>query len=299
MLASVHVYKDHLLAARCRLRQLRSLGRGDAVIPREIARIYARRQGRIWSGICGTLVFLSIPVDLVHGGQRAALLLLATWPTMAIAFSVAYLLARLHLRQLNKRQTASGDELTDLARIEGGWATRLALSKAQRATAKSLALPLAALCLATPLTLHLLHGAIACLVESRDCFSLGSGATRLRNFSEWIRFSLIIVGHAHLVLVGLAVRHAVLLRRDLAAGASGRGIGRGFFALLWTTAASLIPGIFLLFIPSIIVLFTGLAFVPWIFAWTARRARKETAVLASYTSSATSRASSPGNRARR
>jgi hypothetical protein len=202
-------------------------------------------------------------VEVVREARHATPILLLTWVAMALALLVGLGVAWLRLRRATRRCSApSGDVFLDLARLEIGAATRMALSRSHRLERASLALPLCAFSLLAPLTLHLLFGVI--FLEPT-----------FRQFDNWIAISLMLVGHAHLTLMILAVLHVVHLGRELDWGLPVGGAPRGLRALAWTTLASAVPGIFLLAIPPLLVFVTGLAFVPWAFAWASRRARLE------------------------
>jgi hypothetical protein len=108
---------------------------------------------------------------------------------------------------------------------------------------------LAGLALVAPLAIHY------AFLEAQQCeFGLHDG-----EFGRWIRLSLVIIGHCHLVLAYQGWRAG----RQLAAGAT-RGTSP-WGALGWTTLASCFPGVFLEGLPVGLVAVTGAAFVP--LAW--------------------------------
>jgi hypothetical protein len=118
----------------------------------------------------------------------------------------------------------------------------------------SLRLPLIGLSLLTPLTLH---GIIALLI----------GVSNMREFSQWIVISAVVVGQAHLTLAWLASRDA------------GRMTGHLYptdwkpmaWSALWKTSlAACIPSVVLLAVPPLLTFITGAAFVPVMY-WAALR----------------------------
>lgn len=256
------VYKDHLFAARCRLQQLNRCQRGP-ILPWDLAKVYIWRQGRIWGGAAGVAGFLVMVVAVASEPRHATPILLLTWVAMALALLLGLGGAWLRLRRAARRCSApTGDVFLDLARLELGAAVRMALHRSHRLERASLALPLCAFTLLAPLSLHLLFGVV--FLEPT-----------FHQFDNWIAISLMLVGHAHLTLMILAILHVVRLGRELDWGLPVGGAPRGLRALAWTTLASAVPGIFLLAIPPLLVFITGLAFVPWVFAWASRRARTE------------------------
>lgn len=257
------VYKDHLYAAKCRLERLQESSAAPTTVPSDLAKVYAYRQARIWAGVTGIVGFVLLLFDVLDGARFSTHILLLTWLAVGLVFGGALGVARLHLRRMIRRSGApSGDVFLDLARLEAGGPVRIAVLRTHRLERASFALPLAVLSLLAPLSLHFL-------------FSLVFLEVDLHHFSSWIVISLIIVGHAHVTLLVLAVLHVVRLRRELDEGSSVCGASRGFKALLWTTLASTMPGLFLLCIPPPLVFITGVVFVPWVFAWAAHRARFE------------------------
>jgi hypothetical protein len=257
------VYKDHLFAARCRLEQLSNNSPPPSTPSRELAKVYTYRQARIWASVTGIAGFLLLVFDVLGGPRYSTHILLLTWLGVGVVYLLALGAARFHLQRVVSRAGRStGDVFRDLAWLEAGGATREIAIRTHRLERVSLALPLALLSLLAPLTLHFL-------------FSLVFLETDLQAFGGWIVISLVIVGHAHVTLLVLAVLHVLRLRRELDRGLPVAGASRGFKALLWTTLASTMPGLFLLCIPPPLVFVTGVVFVPWAFAWAAHRAHVE------------------------
>lgn len=123
----------------------------------------------------------------------------------------------------------------------------------------ALALPLAGLSLALPLTLH---AALAVLLRSDAV-----------GFNGWVVVSTTLVGHAHLVLAALSVGYAGALcqRRPPPVTALG--------AVALTALAAAVPGLFFLGLPVLLTFLTGVAFVPTLYAWAARTVDEERAQL--------------------
>jgi hypothetical protein len=166
----------------------------------------------------------------------------------------------------------SGDLGADLARLEAVEPLRDARDLATAWERRSAALPMAAISLLAPLTLHgMVWFGLARTTEA------GSG---LEDFGSWIALSVIIVGHAHLALLVCAVRWAWRLRRvdtfELRAS-GGKGWGT---ALLVSAGIACLPGVVLLAIPPILVAVTGLAFVPLMYHLMARTIERERTALA-------------------
>jgi len=254
------VYKDSYFAAQCRradlLRELHPL-------PAQLERLYAVRQARIFAGVTGIAGFLALVTEILASGERTSVMLVGTWLAMGLAFGVGRVLGGRRLRRALRRiLVSSEDPFIDLARLDGGGPLEVAVRRIHRLETASFALPMAAFTLLTPLFVHLVVGAGL----------LGVG---LKNFNAWVLISLLLVGHAHLTLLILSVMHVLRIRSELDRGVSVVGASRGFWALLWTVAASSIPGAVLLCIPPILVALTGLLFVPWMFHWVGTRARQE------------------------
>lgn len=125
----------------------------------------------------------------------------------------------------------------------------------------ALVLPLVAVSLIAPLSIH---GAISTL--------LGCGPGHL-TFDDWVVASLVIVGHAHVVLAVLAGRDAVRMADDRA-GVSAKRV------LLWTSVTAGIPGVLLYGIPPILTAITGALLIPTMYAWARRTLTSERALLA-------------------
>jgi hypothetical protein len=104
-------------------------------------------------------------------------------------------------------------------------------------------------------------------------------ASGMDDFGTWVALSVIIVGHAHLALLVCAVRWAYRLR-SVETFQLGIGRARGWgTALLVSAGIACLPGIVLLAIPPILVLVTGLAFVPLMYHVATRTIARERTVL--------------------
>ena len=120
-----------------------------------------------------------------------------------------------------------------------------------RTAGASLALPLAGASLLLPLTIHALVGKL---------MGVDGHAS-----DGWVVVSLVVVGHAHLVLAFVAARAGW---RMGASSANGGTIvtSSPWRALAWTTAAAGVPGMVLYAIPPLLTFATGLVFVPAMYA---------------------------------
>jgi hypothetical protein len=254
------------------LRQRRGAESGAAETAR---RVVVRRVGWAAAGGVGTLLgaaallrgLLSFTMEGKHGAAAATSLLVGAWPAALVAGLASCAAARaLTSRALDVPLVLSGDPAADLARFEAADPLRRLRELAQRLEFGSVALPLAALSLVAPLSIH----AVVCVL-------LGGGVwvPLAEEFGTWIGISALIVGHAHLVLLAMAVGWASSLRRSetsvLRAGVH-RSWGR---ALIVTVGVSAVPGIVLVAIPPLLVLLTGLAFVPAMYLAAAKRVERE------------------------
>lgn len=107
----------------------------------------------------------------------------------------------------------------------------------------SLVAPAVAVSLVAPLSLH---GVVSLLL------GCGPSAT---TFDDWVRLSLILVGHAH---VALALRASF----DAIAASEDRGSLRPLPAVGLATLVASVPGVLAYAVPPVLVFITGAAFVP-------------------------------------
>lgn len=245
----------------------------------DVARgIASRRLGRAVGGAAGVAVgvaaflaglaaFWNHDSQASHAMQVASTqLLAAAWPLALAAGAAARMLARPLLAR-RARVSMSGEPALDLRALEAADPLRDACDRAMAWERASAALPLAALSLLAPLTIHgvvwagLAHGE-----------SLTSAT---QDFGAWIGLSAIIVGHAHLALLVCAVRWAFKLRtRETAELRVGLGRAWGK-ALAISAGIACLPGAVLLAIPPLLVVATGLLFVPLMYYCTARTLTRE------------------------
>ena len=204
--------------------------------PPSLVSIYHARFARSLAGavltvLATTALAWSITFDRstwTESDYGPAALLLVSWP---VALGT-YLLARALLRA------------TRVAR-------RLDIVLAERSLfgleVASIALPLAGIAFAAPLTLHAAVGALK---------------GDLNGFVEWMKFSAIIVGHAHLALAA----HGWMFARELHRKPStdeqiSVRVERSWLGGL-AVMCGIVPGVVLIGIPPLLVLVTGVVFVP-------------------------------------
>jgi hypothetical protein len=200
--------------------------------------------------------------------RAATVLLLSAWPVAIAAALVGRVLARLVLAdRLELPLRLTGDLSVDLARLEAYDPLRSTCELAMRWERGSAAMPLAAVSLVAPLTIHWLVWLGLSMPHLED--------TRMADFGTWIAVSALLVGHAHLALLVAAVRWAFSLRaRETSTLRAGVHRHWGI-ALLVAIGVACLPGVVLVGLPPILVGVTGLLFVPFMFVGTARCIARE------------------------
>jgi hypothetical protein len=194
--------------------------------------------------------------------------LLASWPAAGLAYVGARACARRSfVQRLMAPIAVTCDVHADLERARrydpGQHAMRL-LGSMESASLSPL---LAGIGLLLPLTLHFL---VALVLMDADA---------VEDFDYWIAMSAVLVGHCHLILAVRAWRYGKQVTT-----ASTMSLLQGVYPQGWKTygivlAASLFPGVLLLFVPVMIVGVTGL-FVPLMYGWAGRRLVAERDALA-------------------
>jgi len=289
-----HPYRvgdDDLLAARRDgLLAARRLEAAELVAAESPAvTVYAARFVRAAFGVAGLAMAIVLVDAALTGGVALTPLLDASWLVVGAAVMLARPLATLALRgALDRSLVATDDVPGDIAALETHSAERTVAGLADKLEERSVALPLSALALLLPLTLHRLAAFLLDSFGVRMPFLWSFGA--LRPMDAWIKASMVMVGHCHLLLVVLACAFARDLRRhpDFPEPSLGERAGWGAFA--WTSLAS-IPAATLcltlwplegwlpfLIIPTLVTL-TGLTFIPRSFLATGRAIARERALI--------------------
>jgi hypothetical protein len=241
---------------------LRSVGHA------RIARILAGAVGI--AGACAMIVFACLGDE---AGATYALLasssgMAGTYVLARVALAIAGVTTRSLLDEnATPRPRLTGQLDADLAQLEAIDPIRAIERRLARLEVWSTALPLAALSLFMPLTLH---------------YGIGwlMGPESPETYGSWIRFSLLIVGHAHLALMALAIAFARKISRTPQPELAAMSI-HGEWLKAWgvTVAVSSLPGILLFLIPPVLTAVTGLAFIPLMFVLARRRVLKERAMM--------------------
>jgi hypothetical protein len=242
---------------------------------REAARrIAARRVARAVAGATGLTVvtgaFVFAIAAFVEGSWPAPVrewlltaVFFSAWPAALVAWAVTRLAASVAIgRRVHApiRLTGiAGEDLLRLAHEDSLASARALATRWQRASA---ALPLAALSMIAPLTLHFV---VWCLVAPREAL----------DFGKWIAISVVVVGHAHVALGVCSVLWALSLCRRETSALDSRLLRGWLKALGITVGVACVPGVLLLGIPPLLVAVTGLVFVPAMFAVTVRCMRRE------------------------
>lgn len=232
--------------------------------------VYVRR--RVRAAVGGWLIAGSAAMALsaFAWSAYATRALLAAWeaaPAVAlVAWIVASARATTALRSAGERAMRE-DALTG----DGEAATRARVSAAFAEAGvhdgRAEGLVLAGVSLLAPLTLHLAYATIT---------QHTSYVLRYDYFSEWMRTSLMVVGHCHLVLAFLGWRYTW----QLAVTDAGRsGVLAGFKAAGVAALVAALPGALLLGVPIALVAVTGAAFAPLAWWWATKRMRSDRATL--------------------
>lgn len=236
--------------------------------------VMAARFGRAAAGAVGVLLASAALVDGLcsigrHGSPDAATeLLLSAWPLAGVAWLFGWAFARVRAGTAVAERPAGDPELA-LSWLEGADPLVAARTRAMRWEFASVALPLAALSLACPLTIHWLFAAIVGATEGSF-----RGVT-FDAFGEWIGLSAMVVGHAHLALVACAVLWARSLRKRETPLLKAHVHRAWVAALLITTGAASLP----FGIPAAFTFVTGLLFIPLMYVVTAHGVTRERVTL--------------------
>ncbi|WP_437752609.1 hypothetical protein [Sorangium sp. So ce1389] len=191
--------------------------------------------------------------DLLPGAVTAALL--APCAVAACAYLAGLYLADARLRRaLSREVERSGDVHADRARLEAAAPEARVRSMVDAEERRSVALPLAGFVVLAPLLLHLVVYRL--LGWSLTWSELFDG------FDGWIRLSVAIVGHVHAVAAYLAFRHARTLHQTSTRDLADDPPSGALRALGYATLASVIPGVALGLLPTIVVALTGAFVMP-------------------------------------
>jgi hypothetical protein len=297
-------YRDDLIAARLERDALLERHREElASVPVDLGRIHARRVARTVAGkaAVGSVIVLGMvaihilvasimdPIRPNRLDGRLTVVLLSAWVVVAAAYAAGRLLGGLAFRREVARPLHLTEDVhADVERLRTGGPFRAVKDFVERGETASVAYPLMGLALLVPLTLHFGAYAVAVIAE-------GTRLERaLEGFDEWIAASMILVGHAHLVLVYLARRYAQRLGALSNAQIDRSPPPGGMSALAYTTGSSMLAGAIGLLVSPISGLvgmlvigalagITGLLFVPWSFTSLRRRLVQERVTLEALT----------------
>jgi hypothetical protein len=261
MAASPAPYRDDGMAARMRYEALVAEKRQAVKSVEPLAGVHGRRVGRIAGGIAGIGGFAAMVVWLVgcwalekEMRGEATAMLFASWGLALVVYAVASKIGEAWFGRAGI-PARSKDVWADIERLSGIEPDRELRAQVDRSEVWSVALPMMAVSLLGPLTLHGVVYGVLCL---GSWFHGGSGSEPMfGGFDWWIAFSLALVGHAHLVAAGLCYRYAKkarALKVEEVDEMSERSERRTFW---WTVLAAAIPGGLLYLIPPVIALFTG------------------------------------------
>ncbi len=272
-------YRDDTEVAKLRYEELLSRWMASAASPSDVEQVHAERSARIAAGSVGILgvitllvaAFLHLLVLQRPPEGLLFLILVATWASAWIAYRAAHRNAAVRARLVARAPDPTGDPWADLARLAAlrPHASLHALTFAEERS--SVSLPLIALSLLMPLSIHaLLFTAFA--VATGNAGSLG-------NYDIWILFCAAVVGHAHLALACFGRAFASNLASipdDMLLSEAER---RSRSAFWWTVGISAIPGGILYLLPPIFTALTGAIFCGAMFRRIAEKVFEERAKL--------------------
>jgi hypothetical protein len=270
-------YRDDSFAADLRYDDLREQRLEELPSALTVARIRERRVGRIaagTAGIGGALVLAGAAINFAMSGDWDAFrtgalgeILLGTWGIMGVAYAAGRVAARLE-RGRPGIPERSRDRWADVERLHAPLVTGADRREADALEKASVALPLMAIAVLAPLTVH-------AVVYAGFLAAVGGSVAELRGFDAWMAMSLAIVGHAHLVLAFFGYRFASKLRAAPLAEVHEVGRKAAWNAFWWTVVASAVPGAILYLIPPILTFLTGLVFSPAMFLVMRKRVAAE------------------------
>lgn len=274
------VFRDPSQALAAELAALRRQRHAElAALPPALGPLFAWRVARAAGGAVAVVGMAGVfAASLLHialaGGLRVGFDVLswlasAAFAVWGTALAVAWLgrigLRRALVHNLRRELEPSGDSFRDLDRLRRLSVPQMAAGMLGRWEGPSLAWPLAGAAMALPLFLHF---AVFEVASGFDAPPLSFGA--------WILLSALLVSHCHVVLARMCYRYGQQLARPRAVGRDDTGLG----AVGLVMAVSLVPGLVLFGIPTILVGLTGAVLVPAMH-WDARRTReRERALLA-------------------
>jgi hypothetical protein len=239
-------------------------------------RVAMRRMGRAWGGAVAlgiaVLAFvaglLALPAtyDTDKWLRELATVLLFAAPVVGLVVLVCgRLFGRAWLTwTLDVPLRLTGDAATDLSRLESTDPLQESREVAMRWERASIALPLAAVSMLAPLTIHgVVWGMLSWPSGNMTVSSLS-------DYGEWIALSALIVGHAHLAVLIGTVRWAFRLRETPTVRLGVDLHKHWGLTLLVAMGVACVPGIVLLGIPPLMVGITGIAFLPATYGLAAR-----------------------------
>jgi hypothetical protein len=253
-----------------------------AALPDAVAAVYGRRRARLDAGICGIACagVLVAAAALRQSGLTS--ILHASWICMAAVYLFSREAARHHLaRAMGRSFSPTGTVEEDVLRMGELRPAGVVKQLAEQIEWRSVWVPMAALALLVPLSLHYLVVA-----------ALHAAVPDAHEFDGWISLSLLCVGHCHVVLCWQAWRFARALREQPDVFSVGLLADRsGWHAWGVTIASSIAAGMLLLVVVPIagvaliivapaVVAATGLAFIPTMFMRMGRKVREERLLLA-------------------
>jgi hypothetical protein len=252
-----------------------------ATLPMVVPAVYARRRARMFAGAAGIACALFMAISAAFRREGLTTILQAAWVCMGAVYLFSRAAALSHVRSvLDHAFTATDSAGSDILRLEETTPQGVVRHMAERLEWWSVALPMTAISLLLPLSLHYIVAAMLRV-------SVPDG----RDFDGWISLSLLFVGHCHIILAYQAWRFARALRGTRDVFSVGLIADRaGWQAWGVTIASSLVAGVLLLVVVPIagvalvvvapaIVAATGLAFVPAMFSRMGRRIREERLLL--------------------
>jgi hypothetical protein len=203
--------------------------------------IYTQRLAHKVAGIIVTVWLIGVAVyalsqrSLRSNPEPITMLFLATWLIWPVAYIFALSLARLRFETLLERASRSrvaGDDGAPPEMILQAMDRILVARSAERGSSWRLI----ALCLLFPLTLHYLIAGGGTLLFAHRLLELD-------DFGKWIHRSVIVVGHAHLVLAFMAWLHAKKLEATPTAILDSIPRRYGTKAWLITTASAVFSAV--------------------------------------------------------